>query len=74
MKRYSSQTLLMLSGFFLLTLIASCNRLEEDKYLEEGVSKLLATYRKATVNDVVYRLEFTIPEGKREPISGMAAL
>ena len=74
MKKYHSRTLFLLSGFLILTLLASCNRMDGEKYLEEGVSKLLATYRKATISDVVYRLEFTIPEGKEDPISGMAAL
>ncbi len=74
MKKYHSRTLFLLSGFLILTLLASCNRMDEEKYLEEGVSKLLATYRKATISDVVYRLEFIIPAGKEDPISGMAAL
>ncbi|MDZ7633952.1 MAG: M1 family aminopeptidase [Bacteroidales bacterium] len=74
MKKYYPRTLFLLSGFLILTLLASCNRMEEEEYTEEGVSKLLATYRKTTISDVVYRLEFTIPEGKEDPISGMAAI
>lgn len=59
---------------FPLLTITSCNPVNRDIYLEEGVSKLLATYRKATVKDVSYRLEFTIPEGKEEAISGKASI
>jgi len=74
MKKCSCHTLLMLSGFILLISLASCHRIDEGKYFEEGVSSLLATYRKATVSDVTYKLEFTIPEGKEKPISGRAVI
>lgn len=68
-----------LSGLHLLAaniflLVVSCNRVDETKYYEEGVSKLLATYRNSTIEDVRYRLHFTIPEGKDEPVKGKAAI
>ncbi|MRR18852.1 hypothetical protein EG827_01530 [bacterium] len=59
---------------FSLLALVSCNPVNQEVYLEEGVSKLLATYRKATVSDVLYRLEFTIPEDKEDPIGGMAVV
>lgn len=74
MNKCSCRTLLMLSGSILLILLASCNRMDEEKYFEEGVSSLLATYRKATVSDLTYKLEFAIPEGKEKPISGRAVI
>ena len=55
-------------------LFVSCNPINEEKYFEEGVSKLLATYRYATVNDVSYKLSFNIPEGKEAPITGVAVI
>ncbi|MFN2313573.1 MAG: M1 family metallopeptidase, partial [Bacteroidales bacterium] len=59
---------------FPLLAVTSCNPVNKDIYLEEGVSKLLATYRYATVKDVSYSLEFTIPEGKEEAIRGKASI
>jgi aminopeptidase N len=52
----------------------SCKTIDEEKYFEEGVSKLLATYRCATVKDVSYRLSFSIPEGKDAAIAGKAVI
>jgi aminopeptidase N len=74
MKKQSCQILFILSGVFILLSHASCSRIDDGKYLEEGVSKLLATYRNATVKDVKYRLEFSIPEGKDEAIMGKASV
>ena len=59
---------------FPLLAITSCNTVNREIYLEEGISKLLATYRNATVKDVTYRLEFTIPEGKEAAIRGKASI
>jgi len=59
---------------FPLLAVTSCKPVNRDIYLEEGVSKLLATYRKATISDVNYKLEFTIPEGKEEAITGKASI
>ena len=54
--------------------VISCNPIDKEKYFEEGVSKLLATYRNATVKDVSYKLSFSIPEGKEAPIAGEAVI
>ncbi len=59
---------------FTLLAISSCSPVNRDIYLEEGVSKMLATYRNATVKEVSYRLEFTIPEGKEETITGKVSV
>ncbi len=74
MKKQSCKTLFILSGVIILLSLASCSRIDDAKYLEEGVSKLLATYRKATISDVTYKLEFTIPQGKEETITGKASI
>ena len=74
MKKHRCQTLHLLPLFFLLFSLVSCNTVNQEIYLEEGVSKLLATYRNATVKDVTYRLEFTVPEGKEAAITGKAAI
>ncbi len=74
MKKYSCRTLPVRSAFILLVLLSSCHQMDEGKYFEEGVSSLLATYRKATVSDVAYMLEFTIPEGKEQLIGGRAVI
>ncbi len=66
-------TLILLVIAPLLSVI-SCNPINEEKYFEEGVPKLLATYRNATVKDVSYELLFSIPEGKDAPIAGKAAI
>lgn len=64
LKSLKTITLLSLLG------VISCSPVNRDAYLEEGVSKLLATYRNATVKEVSYRLAFTIPEGKEKAIGG----
>ena len=67
----SARTLLIVIPFLLVT---SCHPVDKEKYFEEGVSKLLATYRNATVKDVSYELSFSIPEGKEAPIAGEAVI
>ncbi|MFZ2286330.1 MAG: M1 family aminopeptidase [Bacteroidales bacterium] len=62
------------TALFSLLAIISCNQVNQEAYLEEGVSKLLATYRNETVKDVSYHLEFTIPEGREEAITGKVAV
>ncbi len=74
MKKFQHQTRFILSAVFLFLSFVSCNRIDDGKYLEEGVSKLLATYRNETVRDVSYRLEFTIPPGKEEAIPGKVSI
>ena len=51
-------------------LLASCARMDNEKYFEKGVSKLTATYRNATISDVSYKLTMDIPEMKDDPVSG----
>lgn len=67
----SALTLLKIIPFLL---VISCHPADEEKYFEEGVSKLLATYRYATVKDVTYKLSFIIPEGKEAPVTGEAVI
>ena len=74
MNKHRCQTLHLLPLLFLLFSLVSCNTVNKEIYFEEGVSKLLATYRNATVKDVSYRLEFTVPEGKEAAITGKAAI
>ena len=54
--------------------ITSCHPIDKEKYYEEGVSKLLATYRNATIKDVTYNLSFSIPEGKEALVTGEAVI
>ena len=67
----SALTLLKIIPFLL---VISCHPADEEKYFEEGVSKLLATYRYATVKDLTYKLSFIIPEGKEAPVTGEAVI
>jgi aminopeptidase N len=57
--------------FSILPIIFSCARMDEREYYEEGVSKLTAIYRNATIRDVSYRLSFDIPEKRSEPVPAM---
>lgn len=52
----------------------SCNPTDENKYLEPGVSGFLATYRAATVSEVNYRLTFSVPDNKEQPIAAGAVI
>ncbi|PQJ82797.1 M1 family metallopeptidase [Polaribacter glomeratus] len=62
MNRYS----LLFAVFFILI---SCGKQGSSKIeLETGVSLELATYRKQQISDVVYNLDFRIPEDKKESI------
>ncbi len=74
MRLKQSSLTLILSGIVPVLSIISCNPINEQKYFEEGVSKLLATYRNATIKDVSYELSFSIPEGKEAPIAGKAVI
>ncbi len=67
----SALTLLKIIPFLL---VISCHPADKEKYFEEGVSKLLATYRDATIKDVSYKLSFSIPEGKDAPVTGEAVI
>ncbi|MCT4604109.1 MAG: M1 family aminopeptidase [Marinifilum sp.] len=58
-------TLLILLGI----LISSCNK-NQTMPVELGVAKTLADYRKASITNLEYQLQFDIPEGKTEEIPG----
>ena len=65
--------------FFLLSLLSlclvSCNTTPTEKHLTDaGVSRELATFRKAHYADVCYELSFVIPEKRSEAVSGTALL
>lgn len=45
-----------------------------DSYLETGVSNKLATFRKENIKDVRYKLFFSIPKAKKEPLKGKAEI
>jgi aminopeptidase N len=53
---------------FAVLLFISCINKEEELKLEKGISLELATYRKQQIADVVYNLEFKIPNEKSKPI------
>jgi aminopeptidase N len=74
MKKWSLSLTLILSIILPVLSVTSCHPVNEEKYFEDGISKLLATYRNATVKDVRYRLSFSIPEGKDAPIAGQAVI
>ena len=57
-----------------VTAFISCRRIDMDRYTEEGVSKMLATYRNATVSNIHYILSFSIEEGKDSPVDGRAVI
>jgi len=53
----------------LVSVIISCKKKPSDiELLTEGVSYQMALYRKQQVKNVVYRLDFNIPEKKTETI------
>lgn len=54
--------------------LVSCNRVDNEEYTAEGVSKLLATYRSETIGDVRYDLKFRIDTGKSTPVEGSAVI
>lgn len=54
--------------------LVSCNRVDRAEYTSEGVSKLLATYRFETLEDVRYNLTFRIDTGKSTPVEGSAVI
>lgn len=59
-------------NMLLALVLISCHTKDEDMtaYLEPGVSKELATFRKDMLLDVYYDLSFSIPEKKDEAVSG----
>jgi aminopeptidase N len=53
---------------FLFLFFISCDKKQEQLTLETGISHNLAKYRKQQIGDVVYTLNFKIPEEKTSPI------
>lgn len=74
MKRLLSYPDLTLLITTIVISVWSCQPIDEEKYTEEGVSKLLAVYRRATISDVSYRLTFAIPGTREAPIEGQAVI
>ncbi|MES2827987.1 MAG: M1 family aminopeptidase [Bacteroidota bacterium] len=60
----------------LISLLVSCvaSKRIVNPQIETGVSKSLAVYRKSLISDINYRLTFTIPAGKNEPIPATEVL
>jgi aminopeptidase N len=54
--------------------LSSCGRVDRTEYTAPGVSKLLATYRYATLKDVIYNLSFRIDTGSSSPVEGAAVI
>ncbi|MGZ2369751.1 M1 family metallopeptidase [Ancylomarina sp. YFZ004] len=50
--------------------LAACSSSKQPLLIEAGVAKTLADYRKETISDLEYQLQFNIPEGKTDPITG----
>jgi aminopeptidase N len=60
--------------FLLICIIPACTSLSGERFFEEGVSDVLARYRKNLIDSVVYNLDFSIPESQSEIISGSARI
>lgn len=64
--------------FFLIAgiviLFYSCEVTKPDVTVVEGVSKEIAKYRKKSISEVEYKLDFNIPESKNEPIKGRVVI
>ena len=69
-KAKSNFVFLSLLMLFFITSCEESNLLE----VEEGVSKTLAEHRKATINNVLYNLDFSIPDKLNEQIAGKAII
>lgn len=70
-KRYRFQAV----GFIAMVLLISCQVTEQNKSLTEaGVSHELAKFRKDNYGQVRYHLFFSIPENRREVVSGKVEL
>jgi len=60
------------SSLLLFVVLISC---QYEKYpINNGVTELLAQYRKSTISDITYDLSFRIPEKKTEKINGTAVI
>lgn len=63
--------------FYILLLISSliCSCQEQPNHLlDPGISKELAEFRKANIENVVYKLEFNIPEDEKQQINARLEL
>ncbi|MEQ8475180.1 M1 family aminopeptidase [Fulvivirga sp.] len=67
-KSYLFYILLLISG-----LIYSCKE-QPNHLLDPGISKELAEFRKANIENVVYKLEFNIPEDDKQQINASLEL
>jgi len=74
MRNRSVILFLMATGTVIMTCLVSCRHIDNSEYTEAGVSKLLATYREATISDVHYSLSFSIEEGRKSPVAGSAVI
>ncbi|MCZ4694753.1 M1 family metallopeptidase [Ancylomarina euxinus] len=50
--------------------LSACSSSKQALPIETGVAKTLAEYRKETISDLEYQLQFNIPEGKSDTITG----
>jgi aminopeptidase N len=57
--------------FLLLLIFSSCSARKtiQDPVLDNGVDRSLAQYRKAVLSDIIYQLDFNIPEQKSAPVT-----
>lgn len=67
------KTLVFIS-FFSLFLWPGCRVSDKPDYLEEGVSRALADYRKETLDSVSYHLQFVIPDSLTSAVTGHLTL
>ena len=74
MRNRSVSLFLMATAVAVVACLGSCRHIENSEYTEAGVSKLLATYRQATISDVHYSLSFSIEEGRESPVTGSAVI
>ena len=59
--------ILLLAALFIT---AGCKQQESDPRYDAGVSRELAEWRKATIDNLEYRLHFDIPEAKADEVTG----
>ena len=69
----SPKYLIILIAAFFLAGISACKK-TDPKLFEKGVSKELATYRVNQLDSISYKLHFSIPENKHDPIQANALI
>ena len=57
-----------------LTILSSCQEQLPTTIYDSGVSKELAEWRKATIEELSYRLHFIIPEGRTEEVEASSEI